>query len=99
MVVLDEATASVDLQTDAVLQGALRTYFASSTVLTVAHRLNTIIDYDRVLVMDNGRVAEFDRPSALLDNPQSLFSVLVDETGPSNAAYLRSLVNSSKEDM
>ena len=98
VVVLDEATASVDLQTDAVVQEALRKYFTGSTVLTIAHRLNTIIDYDRVLVMDDGHVREFDRPSVLLDDPKSLFSALVDETGSSNAEYLRTLARNSRKD-
>jgi ATP-binding cassette, subfamily C (CFTR/MRP), member 1 len=91
IIVLDEATASVDLHTDAVLQQALCTYFADCTVLTIAHRLNTIIDYDRVMVLDGGRVAEFDSPKQLLSRPESIFTALVDETGPVNAAWLRTM--------
>lgn len=63
---LDEATASVDLDTDALIQAVVRKAFAHCTVLTIAHRLNTIMDADKVLVMDGGRAVEFDTPHALL---------------------------------
>ncbi|KAG0308528.1 hypothetical protein BGZ98_007707 [Dissophora globulifera] len=91
VVVLDEATASVDLVTDALIQKAIRVDFAASTVITIAHRINTIIDYDRVLVVQQGQVAEYDTPVNLLRNPSSTFSALVSETGIENAAHLRSL--------
>ncbi|KAF9928278.1 hypothetical protein FBU30_002500 [Linnemannia zychae] len=91
IVVLDEATASVDMATDALIQKAIRTDFAHSTVVTVAHRLNTIIDYDRILVMHQGQVAEYDTPSNLLGNPDSVFSSMVAETGAQNAVHLRTL--------
>ncbi|KAG0340048.1 hypothetical protein BG004_006572 [Podila humilis] len=91
IVVLDEATASVDMATDALIQKAIRVDFAASTVLTVAHRINTIIDYDRILVMHQGQVVEYDTPRALLSNPNSVFSSMVAETGPQNEAHLRAL--------
>ncbi|TPX36938.1 hypothetical protein SmJEL517_g00979 [Synchytrium microbalum] len=91
VIILDEATASVDLQTDEFIQAAIRKDFSECTIITVAHRLNTIIDYDRVLVLDAGNVSEFDTPSNLLENPSSAFSKAVDETGPQNAAILRNL--------
>ncbi|KAG0377306.1 hypothetical protein BGX24_006350 [Mortierella sp. AD032] len=91
VVVLDEATASVDMATDALIQKAIRIDFAHSTVVTVAHRINTIIDYDRILVMHQGQVAEYDTPRSLLDNPNSVFSSMVAETGAQNATHLRAL--------
>ena len=63
---MDEATASVDLDTDVLIQKVVRTEFKHCTVLTIAHRLNTIMDADRVLVMDQGIAAEFDQPHVLL---------------------------------
>ncbi|KAF9209799.1 hypothetical protein BGZ49_000986 [Haplosporangium sp. Z 27] len=91
IVVLDEATASVDLATDSLIQKAIRVDFAGSTVITIAHRLNTVMDYHRILVMDQGQVVEYDTPRNLLRDPNSVFSKLVDETGSTNAAMLRSL--------
>ncbi|XP_043465526.1 ATP-binding cassette sub-family C member 4-like [Leptopilina heterotoma] len=81
ILMLDEATANVDPQTDALIQRTIRTKFASCTVLTVAHRLNTIMDSDKVLVMDRGRMAEFDHPHILLQNQYGQFTSLVRETG------------------
>ncbi|KAG0211857.1 hypothetical protein BGX28_007312 [Mortierella sp. GBA30] len=92
VVVLDEATASVDMATDALIQKAIRVDFASSTVVTVAHRINTIIDYDRILVMNKGQLAEYDTAYNLLSNPSSIFSSMVAETGAQNSALLHSLV-------
>ncbi|XP_051056069.1 ATP-binding cassette sub-family C member 3 [Phodopus roborovskii] len=66
VLVLDEATAAIDLETDDLIQGTIRTQFEECTVLTIAHRLNTIMDYNRVLVLDKGVVAEFDSPSNLI---------------------------------
>ncbi|XGW22458.1 hypothetical protein V3C99_005022 [Haemonchus contortus] len=73
VLVLDEATAAVDTQTDALIQATIRKQFDSSTVITIAHRLNTVLDYDRVLVMENGRVVEFGPPQQLLANRNSMF--------------------------
>ena len=67
ILVLDEATANVDLETDEIIQKTIRKNFATCTVLTIAHRLNTIIDADKVLVMDAGHVAEYDHPYILLN--------------------------------
>jgi len=76
---VDEATASVDQETDAILQTTLRRVFAGRTVLTIAHRIATVIDTsDRVMVMDvGGRLAEFASPSELLSDSSSLLSALV----------------------
>ncbi|KNE72733.1 hypothetical protein AMAG_17064 [Allomyces macrogynus ATCC 38327] len=73
LVLLDEATASVDHATDELVQRSIRTTFRDSTVFTIAHRIRTFLDYDRALVLDQGRVVEFDTPSALLGRPDSLF--------------------------
>lgn len=79
LLLLDEATSSVDHDTDVLIQKAIRKEFSSlsSTVLTIAHRLDTIIDADRILVMKDGRVAEFDTPANLLKNKNSLFTQLL----------------------
>ena len=61
------------MKTDDLIQETIRKEFASNTIVTIAHRLNTIIDYNRICVMDKGRVAEFDSPKALLNNTQSMF--------------------------
>uniref|UniRef100_A0A8C9U3C7 Multidrug resistance-associated protein 1 n=1 Tax=Scleropages formosus TaxID=113540 RepID=A0A8C9U3C7_SCLFO len=66
VLVLDEATAAVDLETDNLIQSTIRSQFKDCTVLTIAHRLNTIMDYTRVLVLDRGQMAEFDSPSNLI---------------------------------
>ncbi|EJD45474.1 cadmium ion transporter [Auricularia subglabra TFB-10046 SS5] len=81
IIILDEATSSVDVETDAKLQLTIRNELASSTLLCIAHRLNTIAYYDRVLVMDRGAVAEFDAPLVLFDREDSIFRGLCDEAG------------------
>ena len=88
ILIMDEATANVDMETDSWIQTSLREYFNHCTILTIAHRLNTIIDYDRVIVMDNGEVSEFDTPANLLRNPNSLLTSLVKGTGEENAKLL-----------
>ena len=71
---LDEATANVDVETDALLQATLRSEFIGRTLLAVAHRLHTIIAADQVLVMEAGRVVEYDQPAALLEKEDGHFS-------------------------
>ncbi|KAM8876677.1 ATP-binding cassette sub-family C member 3 isoform 2-T2 [Synchiropus picturatus] len=66
ILILDEATAAIDLETDDLIQSTIRTQFEDCTVFTIAHRLNTIMDYTRVLVLDKGQIAEFDTPSNLI---------------------------------
>ncbi|KAM9744789.1 multidrug resistance-associated protein 1 isoform 1-T1 [Menidia menidia] len=66
ILVLDEATAAVDMETDNLIQSTIRSQFEDCTVLTIAHRLNTIMDYTRVLVLEKGEIAEFDSPSNLI---------------------------------
>ena len=74
---IDEATASVDFETDNFIQKSIREQFKHVTVLTIAHRINTVIDYDRIIVVDSGKVAEFDTVSNLLANKNSKFYGLV----------------------
>jgi ATP-binding cassette subfamily C (CFTR/MRP) protein 4 len=88
LIVLDEASSSIDIRTDKLIQKAIRAeggLFANSTVLTIAHRLNTIIDYDNILVLDAGKVVEFGPPSDLLrkstDDPSAWFARMVQEMG------------------
>uniref|UniRef100_A0A1D1Z5A5 ABC-type xenobiotic transporter n=2 Tax=Anthurium amnicola TaxID=1678845 RepID=A0A1D1Z5A5_9ARAE len=92
ILVLDEATAAVDVRTDALIQRTIREEFKTCTMLIIAHRLNTIIDCDRVLVLGSGQVLEFDTPEDLLSNEENAFSKMVQSTGAANAEYLRSLV-------
>ena len=81
LAVLDEATAAVDVETDAMLQTTLRSnMFKDRTIITIAHRINTILDSDRIVVLDHGVVAEFDTPSALVRR-RGLFYELVKEAG------------------
>lgn len=78
VLVLDEATASIDNETDAVLQSMIREEFREVTVLTIAHRLHTIIDSDRVLVLDDGHVREYDTPKSLLADSSGIFYGMVE---------------------
>jgi len=89
ILLLDEATSSVDYDTDQLVQRLIRQEFAQCTILTIAHRLNTIIDSDCVLVMEHGLVAEFGSPASLLADRGSLFSAMVDSTGPKSSEALR----------
>ena len=73
ILVLDEATAAIDHTTDDLIQRTIREAFVDCTVITIAHRLNTVMDSARVMVLDNGRIAEFDSPQILLADKQSLF--------------------------
>jgi len=73
ILILDEATAAVDLETDALIQTTIRTQFKESTILTVAHRLSTVLDYDRIMVLDKGEIIEFDSPRDLMQNTTSVF--------------------------
>lgn len=81
ILILDEATAAVDMETDQLIQHTIRTQFKDTTILTIAHRLNTIMDYDRILVLDKGLLKEFDSPEALLKNKESLFYGMAKNAG------------------
>ena len=76
IVLLDEATASVDIQNDRQLQEAIRSGFKECTVLTIAHRLNTVMDSDRIMVLDNGKLCEFDKPRVLLEKADGVLHAM-----------------------
>ncbi|KAK0424582.1 hypothetical protein QR680_008734 [Steinernema hermaphroditum] len=81
ILVLDEAAAALDLETDALIQRTIREHFRQCTVLTIAHRLNTVVDNDRLLVLERGQVKEFDSPHNLLADRDSLFHSMAKEAG------------------
>ena len=70
---LDEATAAVDVQTDKIIQATIRKEFKDKTIITIAHRLDTVMDSDRILALDQGQVSEFDTPANLLQDENSVF--------------------------
>ncbi|XP_059893159.1 ATP-binding cassette sub-family C member 3 isoform X2 [Gadus macrocephalus] len=78
ILILDEATAAIDLETDDLIQSTIRTQFEDCTVFTIAHRLNTIMDYTRVLVLDKGEISEFDTPSQLLSQKGVFYAMAKD---------------------
>uniref|UniRef100_A0A4W6CWU9 ATP-binding cassette, sub-family C (CFTR/MRP), member 4 n=1 Tax=Lates calcarifer TaxID=8187 RepID=A0A4W6CWU9_LATCA len=88
ILIIDEATANVDPRTDELIQKTIRDKFRECTVLTIAHRLNTIIDSDRILVLDSGAIQELDRPITLLQNKEGAFYNMVQQMGPAEAAAL-----------
>uniref|UniRef100_A0A4W3I4Q7 ATP binding cassette subfamily C member 4 (PEL blood group) n=1 Tax=Callorhinchus milii TaxID=7868 RepID=A0A4W3I4Q7_CALMI len=88
ILIIDEATANVDPRTDELIQKTIRERFEQCTVLTIAHRLNTIIDSDRILVLDAGRVTEYDEPYLLLKNNNGQFSKMVQHLGKAEMASL-----------
>ncbi|XP_041663750.1 ATP-binding cassette sub-family C member 4-like [Cheilinus undulatus] len=88
ILIIDEATANVDPRTDILIQQTIRDKFQDCTVLTIAHRLNTIIDCDKILVLAAGRIQEYDRPYVLLQNQDGLFYQMVQQTGRAEAASL-----------
>ncbi|XP_047031198.1 ATP-binding cassette subfamily C member 4-like [Helicoverpa zea] len=91
LLVLDEATANVDPNTDALIQKSIRTHFAECTVITVAHRLHTVADSDRVVVMEAGEIVECGHPHELLQRPEGHFSRMVQQLGPAAEQSLRDL--------
>eukprot|EP00741_Cyanophora_paradoxa_P003785 tig00000718_g3679.t1 len=95
ILVLDEATSSVDQATDAAIQATVREEFKDATVLAIAHRLNTILDADRVLVLDQGQVAEFDSPRALAAIEGGIFASMLAQSGNAAARRLAMLSTAS----
>ena len=87
---MDEATASIDYATDAKIQDTLRAV-KGSTIITIAHRLQTVIDYDKVLVLDKGEVIEYDSPWNLLANENGIFHGMCEMSGD-----FESLINGAR---
>ncbi|GMR50273.1 hypothetical protein PMAYCL1PPCAC_20468 [Pristionchus mayeri] len=80
VLILDEATASVDVLTDSLVQSVVREEFREATVIAIAHRLNTVAGYDRIMVLEKGRIVEFDTPSALLSDRNSRYSRMLEKS-------------------
>ncbi|XP_054158398.1 ATP-binding cassette sub-family C member 4-like [Oppia nitens] len=91
ILVLDEATANVDPQTDALIQDTIRNEFSNCTILTIAHRLHTIMDYDKVLVLDAGRLAQFDAPHNLVQDRDGIFAQMIETTGHQMEHHLKQI--------
>ncbi|XP_063224515.1 ATP-binding cassette sub-family C member 4-like [Bacillus rossius redtenbacheri] len=98
ILVMDEATANIDPRTDALIQETVRRKFAGCTVLTIAHRLLTVMDSHRILVMDAGRVVEFDQPHTLLQNKSGFLWRMVQETGRNMADTLLKMAEKAYHD-
>ncbi|KAG0044177.1 hypothetical protein BGZ83_010575 [Gryganskiella cystojenkinii] len=81
ILILDEATAAVDVETDELIQKTIRKEFKDRTILTIAHRIKTVMDSDKILVLEKGRVEEFESPVVLLQRPDSLFFSLAQQAG------------------
>ena len=82
VLVIDEASACVDYKTDRIIQETIRSHFQATTVITVPHRLSTIIDYHRVLVLDRGRIVELDKPEVLLKKEEGYFAHMYEGQAP-----------------
>ncbi|KAL4505504.1 hypothetical protein ABPG72_002566 [Tetrahymena utriculariae] len=93
LIVLDEATANVDMLTDELIQEKIRQKFKKSTVITIAHRLNTIADYDQIIVMEQGKAVESGTPYELLQNLNGVFYQMVQHTGEKNALIIQSIAH------
>ncbi|KAJ7598846.1 multidrug resistance-associated ABC transporter [Mycena floridula] len=91
ILVMDEATANVDYITDELISRTIRQEFSNRTILTIAHRIRTVIDYDRIMIIDKGRVVEFDRPGKLLQDRHSKFYALCKATGKEEFTTLKKL--------
>ncbi|XP_066299992.1 ATP-binding cassette sub-family C member 5-like [Branchiostoma lanceolatum] len=88
ILILDEATAAIDSETDNLIQTTIHEAFEDCTMLTIAHRLNTVMTSDRVMVMDDGQLSEFDTPRALLSNKSSRFAAMVKAAGIDVTKYI-----------
>ncbi|XP_072319302.1 ATP-binding cassette sub-family C member 4 [Eucyclogobius newberryi] len=88
ILVIDEATANVDPRTDELIQQTIREKFKDCTVVTIAHRLNTIMDSDRILVLDSGKISAYDEPYTLLQDHEGIFYKMVQQTGKQESLAL-----------
>lgn len=95
ILILDEATANLDTATDHLIHKTIREHFSHCTVVTIAHRLHSIMDCDRVLVIDAGKIVEFDHAHCLLQNNEGFLTKLVNETGSTDIQYLTYLAHQS----
>ncbi|GJJ77882.1 hypothetical protein EMPS_10241 [Entomortierella parvispora] len=87
IIIMDEATASVDFETDLKIQTTIREEMADSTIITIAHRIRTIADFDRVLVMNAGEIAEYDKPLTLMQKEDGLFRSMCERSTEFDALY------------
>ena len=94
ILVLDEATANVDMETDRLIQECLQTHFKNTSVITIAHRLNTIAGYDKVIVLRKGRIAEMGSPWKLIEK-DGYFREMVES---SNSAHAIKAIAKAKKD-
>lgn len=90
-IICNEVNLMNTFRTDFLIQNTIKKKFHKCTVLTIAHRLNTIMDSDKVLVMKSGRMMEFDHPYILLQNPEGYFSKMVEETGTGMVQHLKQI--------
>ncbi|CED85202.1 multidrug resistance-associated abc transporter [Phaffia rhodozyma] len=97
ILIMDEATASIDYETDTLINKTIREEFSDSTIITIAHRLRTIIDFDKVIVMDAGHLKEYDSPYNLLQDPDSKFHALCLATGPNEFEILLKLAEEAEK--
>lgn len=88
----------MDYNTDNLIQKTIQTQFADCTVLTIAHRLHTVISHDKILVMDHGSMVEFDHPYSLLKNENGYLSKLVNQTGSGTALMLQNIAQQNFKD-
>ena len=95
LLLLDEATAAVDLETDDVVQATIREQFRQCTVLTIAHRLHTVIDSDRILVISDGRVVEFGHPYLLLREGTGVLAEMVAQAGEGNRQRMTEMAHTA----
>ena len=93
ILLMDEATANIDEKTDKDIQNLIKTQFRDTTIVTVAHRLNTIIQYDKILVQNKGAVEEFGTPRELLGKRNGYFNKMVSENGKSYVDEMWDLIN------